>query len=106
MSASPANAGQHQLVYRQPTEDEPMSTLTLGPVVLWLDVEFAELPALEGATSLLDRVLLANVETFCHRDLPAICRLMHAHGLEMMRVWNVGESVAKDAQDYVFVRRK
>lgn len=39
MSASPANAGQHQLVYRQPTEDEPLSTLTLGPVVLWLDVD-------------------------------------------------------------------
>lgn len=74
-------------------------------VVLWLDIEWAEVQALEGAKELLRRTLLANVETFHHRNLPAVCRLMYAAGLELVRVWNVGESATKDAQDYVFVRR-
>lgn len=74
-------------------------------VVLWLDVEFAELNALRGATALLQRTLLVNVETFVTGNLPAVCDIMYGAGLHMVRVWNVGECVNKDAQDYVFVRR-
>lgn len=73
-------------------------------VVLWLDVEFAEVAALEGAAGLLPRVLLANVETYAGGGLADVTRLMAAAGLKLARVWNVGDDPRKDAQDYVFVR--
>lgn len=73
--------------------------------VLWLDIEYAELPALEGATRLLDRVLMVNLETHCHIGLAPISTLLAKRGLYMERVWNIGEITHKDAQDYIFIRK-
>lgn len=74
-------------------------------VVLWLDVEHAELQALQGAAALLEQVLLLNVEAYAHLSLSPIVRLLGRYGLVLKDVWNVGPTVGKDAQDYIFARR-
>lgn len=75
--------------------------------VLWLDVEGAEVEALKGARRLLEsgQVLLANVETFAHTNLPEVNRLLDAGGLILERVWNIGREAGRDAQDYIYRRR-
>ena len=73
-------------------------------VVLWLDIEYAELEALKGASKLLDRTLVVNVETFSHLNLSKINDLLTAKGFYLYRLWNAGQTPGKDAQDYVYVR--
>lgn len=75
-------------------------------VVLWLDIEYAELAALEGAERLLDRTLLINLETFAHLYLPDINRILVRHGFLLKKVWNIGQTAGKDAQDYIYAKEK
>lgn len=72
--------------------------------VLWLDIEYAELYALQAADRLLSRTLLLNVETFNHRALPDINRILYRHKLILRQVWNFGQHATSDAQDYVYIR--
>ena len=94
-----------------PVDSATLDTLSdkLGPfedAVLWLDIEYAELPALRGAERLLDRTLMVNLETFHHRYLPEINRLLDQHGLILRMVWNIGRHASGDAQDYLYVRKE
>lgn len=74
-------------------------------VCLWLDIEFAELNALKGASRLLDRCLIVNLEAFAHLSLSPIVVLLRNRGLHLADVWNCGPTPGKDAQDYIFVRK-
>jgi FkbM family methyltransferase len=81
----------------------------LGPfdnAVLWLDVEYAEVEALKGASRLLEdgRVLMVNVETYAHLSLPQVMELLP--NFRLRRVWNIGKESGRDAQDYIFTLEK
>jgi hypothetical protein len=94
----------------QKTIGKPLDSLSdlLGPftnAVLWIDIEFAELAALQGATKLLDQVLLINLESFFYRpDFVKINRLLTHRGFVLQQVWNMGERTYVDAQDYIYAR--
>ena len=72
---------------------------------LWLDIEFAELKALQGAYEILKTVQLINLEAYVHLNLSPIVRFLRGYGLYLMDVWGCGPDPAKDAQDYIFSRR-
>jgi FkbM family methyltransferase len=73
--------------------------------VLWLDIEYAELEALKGATDLLESgsILLINLESFAHLDFPEVNRLLSRYGFVLQKVWNIGTVAGQDAQDYLYL---
>lgn len=73
-------------------------------VALWLDIEFAEVEALKGATQLLKRTKLINLETFAHGNLAGVLDILYPAGFRLKKVWNFGTVAGRDAQDYVFVK--
>ena len=74
----------------------------LDDIVLWLDVEYAEIKSLLGAVNLFreGRVLMVNVETYAHANLSYIVDFLFRHGLTLRKVWNTKGPM--DAQDYIF----
>lgn len=73
-------------------------------VVLWLDIEYAEIPALRGASKVLDEALLVNLELHHGRLLEASV-ILAQHGLVLERIWNAAIDPTKDATDFLFARR-
>lgn len=71
---------------------------------LWIDIEYAELAALHGASNLLKtkQIKLINLETYCHLYLPAINRYLSSFGYVMQRIWNIGTVAGRDAQDVIY----
>ncbi len=95
------------------TECRPLDYFSdfFGPftnVALWLDLEYAELAALQGAKRLLahDAIRLINVETYATGNLPAIVNLLctSEYRFKLRKVWNIGTDARRDAQDYIFTR--
>ena len=80
----------------------------LGPftnMVLWLDIEFAELQALRGAVDLLQRgqILLVNLEAFAN-TLPGIECYLAQYGLQEVDRWNGG--ITEGRYDVVFKKER
>lgn len=79
----------------------------VGPftnVVLWIDIEYAELEALMGARELLEsgQILLINLETF-DRYRPGIDEYLKQYGLKFLRKWNIG-LWNPEGHDAIYVR--
>lgn len=75
----------------------------LGPwenIVLWLDIEHAELEALRGAKKLLEKVLLVNVEVFKPHLYQPIADLLEPYGLVEIKSWN--EKSMPGMRDVIF----
>ncbi len=77
----------------------------LGPftnVVLWIDIEHAELKCLEGAKKLLEsgQILLVNVEVFKRHLYAPIADLLASYGLREIKRWNGG--IMPEMYDVVF----
>lgn len=79
----------------------------LGPwsnIALWLDIEFAEEAALQGATDLLERTLLINIEVNnSERELPKFSSLLNPHGIYLAETWNTDKM--PDRVDAIFLRK-
>jgi hypothetical protein len=73
-------------------------------VVLWLDIEYAELEALKGARDLMGQVLLINLETFAQLQ-PAIDDYLRPHGLEFLRKWNERPDNPRSGYDAIYARK-
>lgn len=80
----------------------------LGPwedIVLWLDIEFSELRALQGARELLSSTLLVNLEiTNISSNLVKYEELMRSYNLVAVRQWNT--HMQPDRADVIFKKRK
>ncbi len=75
---------------------------------LWIDIEYAEIPCLKGATELLSNgfIKLINLETFSHLYLPEINRILTGHGFMLQKIWNIGTDSRRDAQDVIYKLEK
>jgi len=98
-----------------PCEDIPIQVYTLdtlsekfGPftnVVLWIDIEHAELQCLQGATKLLEagQILMINLEVMQPEMLVPIVELLTPHGLKEVKRWN---NTLPDKYDIVFKKEQ
>ena len=71
---------------------------------LWIDIEYAELAALQGAVKLLSskQIKIINLETFCNLYLPSINKFLSGFGYTLQRIWNIGTVAGRDAQDVIY----
>jgi FkbM family methyltransferase len=87
------------------TLDELSNVFGFENAVLWIDIEGAELSALQGAERLLSSgaIKLINLETYVHREFVAINEYLHHMGFLLRKVWNSGLLTDRDAQDYIYL---
>lgn len=76
--------------------------------VLWIDIEYAEIPCLKGAAKLLSegKIKLINLETFSHLYLPEVNRILTGYGFMLQKIWNIGTDAQRDAQDVIYLLEK
>lgn len=87
--------GNDNIKYDVPTYTLDTLSEELGPFtnsVLWIDIEWAELPALKGATNLLaNHIQLINLEVMTVEQLKEITEYLAGFGFEEVHRWGHGE---------------